>query len=364
MRSFANGALCMRTLCTAAVLAALSSTSLALATDAERLEFAPPEGLRINKTFVLRHSLVVVEDQLLGKDYEQMSQDQLELESGLWMALNDTFQKVDGGRPTVFRRRFENVHLEAQAAMPSPTGPKTDLLQATSPLTDKSVIFTWIDEDGEYGRYYDVLDGVEEVLPRIAVDMNLAFLVPGREVAVGEQWSIPPAATRDLFGFGGDLPLDFTRDADILLARSLMFGVGGSLWHAYDAPPQGKVTAVFQEVRTIAGRRMAAVKLSVDLTIDVDQTELARATRNAIEITGGIEVDRAGLKIGLKGDGELLWDLERNVPHKLELVCEENVETTRETHRGDLPVLHAVTPSQRLRLVGALRVDLAASLAE
>jgi hypothetical protein len=156
----------------------------------------------------------------------------------------------------------------------------------------------------------------------------------------------------------------FVRTGNILLARALMFGVGGSLWHVFEGPSEGGATARFTEVREIDGRRMAAVRLDLDVRFDVDQTELMRQKRNSIELTGNIDIQRAKLDLALKGDGELLWDLERNVPYQLELVAEERVEVLRELAPPPpgTPVLHPTTPSQRMRLRGVLRLDVSSSV--
>jgi hypothetical protein len=338
----------------------LLAASLAAAPARERLVLEPEPGTHLAKDYELHHALIVEENELLGREVEQISLDRLELESRLKLRIRDVFRAVADGRPTVFRRHYDRIELEAQASQPSPSGPMSDLLEAQSSLAGKSVVFTWQDDLGEYGRYYDVEEAAEEHLPRLAVDVNLACLLPGREVAPGDEWSIPPAALRDVLGYGGELELVFGRSGSILLARALMFGVGGSLWHVFEGQSEGGATARFEEVREIDGRRTAVVHLDLDVRFAVDQTELMRQKRNAVELTGKIDIQRATLDLALKGGGELLWDLERNVPYRLELVAEETVEVLRELAPPppETPVLHPTTPSQRMKLRGVLRLDL------
>jgi hypothetical protein len=345
---------------------AAKTSTVAVQSAKEQLVFSPAPMTRLHKRFALRHALVVKDSELLGGSRAQTQLDQMEIESGFWIRHFDGFKEMKDGHPVVFRRRFEDIRLDAQASMPSPQGPKNDSLFADSPLLGKSVVFTWRPEDGEYSRYYDVEEAGEEHLPGLAIDTSLVCLLPGEKVAPGDSWDIPLDGLRDLLGYGGKIDLVFalSDENDILLARNLLFGVGGSLWHAFEDPVKGTAKGTFTEVREVEGRRLAAVKVEIDIQCQVDQTELSNEKRNSIELTGGLVVEQAELRVGLKGTGEMLWDLDNNVPDGLNLVLEEDVYTSRiwaEREEPKPPILFPVMPSQAVTLIGVLRVDLRAT---
>ena len=325
------------------------------------LQHAPAPKTRFFKRLELRHALIVKESKTLGREIDATNLDQLEVETRLLIHHFDDY--VDPAKG-VFRRRYDDIRLDAQAALPTPTGPQSDSLFADSPLNGKSVVFTKM-ENGEYGRYYDVEEGPEELLPRLAIDTSMACLLPDHPVAPGDEWEIEPAALRDMLGYAGDLELIFTRDMnDILLARNMLFGVGGSLWYAFASPPTGVVKAKLEEISDRQGRPMGIIALNVDITCDVDQTELANKNRNAIEITGGFRCESATLQVKLNGNGKLFWDLDNNLPFKMNIVMAEEVVTSHKwgERETDTPMMFPAAPSQRVELIGVVRLDLSTTI--
>jgi hypothetical protein len=155
------------------------------------------------------------------------------------------------------------------------------------------------------------------------------------------------------------MPIRYERTASILLARTLIMGVGGGLWEAFATEPTGSFKARLEGVREEDGRRLADVVLLVDVHCEVDQTELANQLRNAIELSAGMSVAEAHLTLDLQGGGRMVWDVDRGLPVSLEMVCEQEVisEHRLAERTSDTPILHPVSESQRLHLAGALRVD-------
>jgi hypothetical protein len=164
---------------------------------------------------------------------------------------------------------------------------------------------------------------------------------------------------RDVLAAGGDQPMRYERTGSILLARTLVMGVGGGLWQAFLSEPTGTFSARLERVREADGRRLAEIALKLDVRCDVDQTALANRLRNSIELSAGMSFAEAHLTLDLQGEGQLVWDVDAGLPVVLQLVCEQEVisEHVQAERASDTPILHPVSESQRLHLGGALRVD-------
>jgi hypothetical protein len=236
---------------------------------------------------------------------------------------------------------------------------RVDTLTGHGALGGHVVAFTWVPEEEAYGKHYLGVESEEPYLATLDAQANLEGLLPGREVRVGDEWSIAPMRLRDVLAPGGEMPIRYERTASILLARTLIMGVGGGLWEAFATEPTGSFKARLEGVREEDGRRLADVVLLVDVHCEVDQTELANQLRNAIELSAGMSVAEAHLTLDLQGGGRMVWDVDRGLPVSLEMVCEQEVisEHRLAERTSDTPILHPVSESQRLHLAGALRVD-------
>jgi len=120
--------------------------------DKVELRFAPAEGSRVRRT----------------------------IESGtLVLRTLDEYLEVGNGRPLRLRRVFE---------------------RSGNPLEGTSVVFTWVPEEGAYGKYYDAREGPESALRELAEDLDLRALLPASAVAVGEHWQVSGETLGDVLG--------------------------------------------------------------------------------------------------------------------------------------------------------------------
>ena len=117
--------------------------------DKVELRFAPAEGSRVRRTIEVDHLVLRTLDQYL---------------------------KVGDGRPLLLRRQFEEIRMDDQQV---------------SQLSGTSVVFTWVPEEGTYGKYYDARESSESTLRDLPEDLDLRALLPASPVAVGDSWSMP-----------------------------------------------------------------------------------------------------------------------------------------------------------------------------
>jgi hypothetical protein len=133
-------------------LAALLLCALAGCAGGEKFElhFAPPEGSRVRRTIEVDHVV---------------------------LRTLDEYRRVGDGRPLLLRRTFE---------------------EAPSPFAGTSVVFTWVPEEGAYGKYYDAREASESALRDLTEDLDLRALLPASAVAVGDTWTASAAGLRDV----------------------------------------------------------------------------------------------------------------------------------------------------------------------
>lgn len=323
-----------------------------------RLRFAPAEGTVLAKTFDQTHGLVMRDSQIAGDDKAQIAMDQIELETRTLVSCTDEYLEVGPERPLAFRRKHDRVGFVANATRGAQEE-RIDTLTGHGAIGGHVVAFTWVPEEGDYGKRYVGPESEESFLPDLVAATSLEGLLPEREVSIGDEWTIPLMNMREVLAPGGEMTIRYERTTSILLARTLVMGVAGGLWEAFEGEPGGTVKARLESVRAEDGRRIAEVLLSIDLHCEVDQTELANELRNAIELSAGMSVAEAHLTLDLRGGGVLRWDVDRGLPVALELVCEEEVisEHVLGERTSDSPILHPVSESQRLHLSGAVRVE-------
>ena len=196
-------------------LAALLSLALAGCAGGEKFElrFAPAEGSRVRRTIEVEHVV---------------------------LRTLDEYRKVGDGRPLLLRRTFE---------------------EAPGPFAGTSVVFTWVPEEGAYGKYYDARESVESALRDLAEDLDLRSFLPARAVALGDRWTSSAAGLRDVLGRElGECTLTLasvqgalaTVDValpragrgtlvwDLSAKRAASFSLPGVSWRIEDAAAQGQ----------------------------------------------------------------------------------------------------------------------------
>lgn len=169
------------------------------------LRFAPAEGSRVRRT--------------------------IEIDNVVLRTL-DEYRKVGGGRPLVLQRTFE---------------------EATGPFAGTSVVFTWIPEEGAYGKYYDAREASESALRDLTEDLDLRALLPASAVAPGDTWTARAAGLGQckltLASVSGSLAtVDVSLQPagrgtfvwDLAAQRAASLTLPGVAWEIEDAPPQGQ----------------------------------------------------------------------------------------------------------------------------
>lgn len=278
--------------------------------DSERLEYGPPTGGVVRRECSVRHTLSTRAMRTKSDEGEQLGEGGFDLVSRQELFVSDRTLDPGDGRPQRFRRAFDRARLAVDLGVLQPGGdpPRPFKLAATGSFENKSVVFTWVEEERDYGRYYDDDEGAEEDLARLLVDLDLVAFLPQGPVAAGDSWSVDPLALRDVMGPGGFLGFELSGIGDPQLARSLRGGLGTHMYEAFGQADGGAVRATYRGRETVEGRELARIELTFEARVHDDLTTLMNLARTTNEVDAGLEVEAARLELRLQGRGEVLWD--------------------------------------------------------
>jgi len=322
----------------------------------ETIVFQPAEGSSLEKVWTTKHTLIVSDmNRSRGDDEAPVRMSSNGIGSEETLGVVDEYLAMGEGRPDRFRRVFHKGKRTTQLVHQSESGetePRGATIRQKLELRGSSIVFTWVPEESTYGKYYDRREIDEAALPALRSDMDLAFLLPSGPVEVGDSWQLPPEAMIDLFGRGGTLPFAEAPKKDDFLTRALDSGVAGGMDQAFGGEADGSVNIAFREVRELEGRRLAVLGLTCDVRYERDRTGFVQSNTIRLERREGIEYLDAFLTLGVKGNAEILWDLDRNLPVELAFAGDETV-FARVTHHAPMDE-EGVNRSQNVTMEGRL----------
>jgi hypothetical protein len=291
-------------------LALFASTSLASVVPTEDLSWHPAPGTRVRREIVTRHNLTPEVMRMVTNGVEQLSQRPFDLKTEQVLTVTDTLSSSEGGRPTKLRRYYDASSFRVESDQSRSEDASANLVfEGAGSVVGKGVTFTWVPEDKEYGRYFDTVDGIEEILPDLSEDLSLRSLLPAGPVAPGDTWELKPSVLGKLFGVGGKTNYDMKESAGYALLRTMRLGIGLHMESIFGAEGEGKVNAMFTGTEEVQGRKLALIYLTFDVDVSRDMSDLAGSALSPVEMASGFRVESATVKLALKGSGILRWDL-------------------------------------------------------
>lgn len=277
----------------------------------DQLEHAPPTNGVLRREHSVRHSLTARALRLKNAQGEHLGEGGFDVVSRLELLASDRVLEPAPLRPQKLRRAFDRARLNVDVGVLQPGGEaaRPYKLASTGVFEGKSVVFTWVEEEQGYGRYYDEEEGVEEDLAWLLVDLDLAAFLPPDPVEPDATWRVDPLALRHVVGPGGYLGFDLTQIGDVPLGRALRGGMGTHIYEAFGELAEGEVKATYRGRREVDGRELAAIELVFQAKVRADLTALMNLARTTGEIDGGLEIEKYLLELELEGSGEILWDV-------------------------------------------------------
>ncbi len=277
----------------------------------EVIVWNPDPGTRLRREVKTTHYLTAESQNFVNRQGEAVSQRLFEMRSTQRLMVTDHLEKVGEGRPTRLRRRYDDTGFEVN--IESSMGKqrtRDQKFKGTGSVADRDVVFTWVPEDEEYGRYYDGRAGIEEVLPGLIEDLGMRSILPDGPVDLGESWKLEPGDLREVLSCGGDVDFELSGGVGFDMLRMMRLGVGLDLDQVFGGQEEGEVTAMLMAVTEEAdGGRLAEIFLQFDVVLSRDLKDRAQEGSTMREVRMGLVVDSNVVTMELEGSGVLRWDL-------------------------------------------------------
>jgi hypothetical protein len=288
----------------------------------ERPVFEPATGTTLVRTIEDRYEVALDSVRVSLNDEEVPSEALGEVHMDLThharVVVRDVIEGVADGRPTRVRRTFDELGGKDHLRMAMGGEESTNDSDYESGLEGKSVLFAWDEEQAAHVASFAAgTECGDALLEDLEEDLDLRALLPGREVAVGESWTIDAQAFHSILEPGGDLKLQDEDETDSGFADEQM-----------RANLAGEFQATLSGIRSESDRRLAAIALAVDVR-SFSEEEMGEDELDF----GGSGSNRTEVRFVL--EGELLWDLTHGHAESFEL-SGENQLTMTQTMRAEI----------------------------
>lgn len=293
----------------------------------QTLRFEPKGESGLTKTVTTVQYLSLESYAFRIDEREQETTRDFEVTTTQSLQVTDEYGPVTDGRPATLRRVYDRLSYDgvAELAVPGQVA-DTRPIHGGSPLQGKSVVFTWVDEEQSYGKYFDLEETDEQFLAELEEDMDFRAFLPSGPVKEDDSWTVDAALMRDVLGHGGDLGILINFQTDPTIERLLSSGVGGAFSQLLAGKIEGEVKAVYGGLREEEGAQLGIIRFEFRLNTDVDQTEKARRAMSSRELPPGSKMTYFGTQCALEnGKGELLWDMAAGRAHSFSLRCDERL---------------------------------------
>lgn len=294
-------------------IAALSAAPflIALVPTEERVQFSVAEGLTLEKSFVVKGEMKLTDYNMLMNGNPPPMEMEMDITSNFEQSadVTDEYPNAATGRPSKLKRTFNDLAMTGSTASVQPMGSMDFDLAGSSALEGFTVIFDWNEEAGLYDVTYDeAKQGDAELLDGLEEDMDLRSLLPTAALSVGDTYEIAPKSLLSVLAPGGNLRIQVD-DAE---ARQATMGNDVNMADVL-TDLTGTVTGELLAVREVEGRKIAIIRILVDVEGAEDMTSRMQDAMDSAELPEGMEmqmsVESADLELAYKLEGELHWDL-------------------------------------------------------
>jgi hypothetical protein len=277
-----------------------------------QLRFHPADGSRLALDYerVLELELTDTSRSIIYDDEEQPVEEdpgpEVRLSETESIRFADTIGMADGDIVSL-RRTFEHISNTYTQQISSPD---TERIETENVGTSKleGVTLNFVRDSDTDDFRVTFADGSSALDEQLLIDLdpraNLAGFLPGAAVDVGDSWEVEIGSFVNMTNLGGDLKVIQEGEEDG--EDSAEYG------RIFDDNLKGRIVARLKEVSDAAGERVAKISIEMALTTAIDL-----ATQVDSEEATGQEEESHAIELDL--DGELLWNLDTEVAHSLEI---------------------------------------------
>lgn len=339
---------------------ATAGVFLSFSSAADRVAFAPEQGLTLKRTIESRMTFDL-EDMTFDLDGQDMTAmmgglPEMSFTNTLNVAVSDEIVETADGRPAKLKRTYEAIGSNFAMDMSMAGEGQSEETAMTSELEGGTVVFTFDEEAGEFvpkwadeaeTRDVELLEGLDE-------DLDLRAFLPGRDVEVGESWDIDAMTLATLVMPGGTLgfkPEDTGEEGPDMGEFEDMFTEMFTQYEeAFTSLLDGERKATYEGMRDVEGRSLAVITLKLDTDGSMDMSgmlaDMVDKISELAEEMPDFELDiaAANLSITLDGTGTLLWDPRRGTFESLTMEVDVtmgmevsvDIDAQGETHSMDM----------------------------
>ena len=300
-----------RTLVLAALAAPILCSTIA---PGDSLAFRPKAGTKVSRAWTIKQEQTLDEMNMSmnGQPFPMDLQMDMDMTTENTIEVTDHIVAAEGGKITELRRTFDKLGSASSFAMEMaqmPEGGMEQSMTGSSALQGKTVAFKWDAEKSAFEKSFHESEGEADLLENLDIDMDLAVLVPGKEVAVGETWEIDVKGLKPLLMPGGDVGI---RPEDPEAAGGGMMPGMDSMGDINDLVGdllEGTATAEYAGMQELEGGTYAVIKLKINIESSNDMADkLAEMAQEMPEGMGEMKVEHMDMEFALEAEGQVLWD--------------------------------------------------------
>lgn len=297
---------------------------LALTLPVDDVTFAPEAGSSVTRTYTSNNqfSLDEMEMSMNGQPMPMDLEMSMDMSMDMSIEVTDTFVAVGAGRPDQLQRSYDALGAEAHFSMEMammPDGGQDRDISSSSELEGKTVLFSWNEEDGEFGVAYHESEGDEDLLETLTEDMDFRALLPVGGVSAGDTWEIDPKDLISVLFPGGDTGLRPDDDGGAEEMMPGMDGMGANMGEMLGDLLEGEASAEYIGTEEVDGVTVAVISFTLSISSSNDMTEMVED--NMAELPDGspeISINYVDVEIEMEGTGTLQWNLAANRAHSFE----------------------------------------------
>ena len=287
-------------------LLGVATLASAILLPADKVAFKPSDGKQLARSYEIDVDLEIGDVSMMvdGQDMSESMGDAPALNLKVLMQVTDHFVKSSENRQLELIRKYEGLEVEATADDDSKSAEGLDKLEG------KSVRFVWNEEEKAYDVAFHESSGEDDVLKMLGADMDLISLLPTREVAPGDKWTVDPKLIFPVLVYGAMADkMDPGGDEIGQVITEALAGQIEELSKSFtlSCEYKGRRDAEGVEVGAIA------VKISGQGTLMLaDLIEELVTQQVPPEIELELNLDKAEMGMKIEGEGELLWNVAGN----------------------------------------------------
>jgi hypothetical protein len=290
------------------LLPALLASPLLLALEprGDALTFHPAKDSSLTKVTEIEMSFSLGDITLIvgGNDMGGQIPGDVSGDMDMSMTWTDKYVDLKDGKPLELIRTYDEMSgsMDMNAAGQANSNDIPDF----DALSGKSIKFKWNAEKDAYDISYHECDGEEKLLKTQQVDMDYRMMLPTKEVAVGDKWTVQTDFIRQMLDGikNGDMGDD---DAGIgIILQDELFPQLEKLVDKF------KTTCEYKGKRDEEGISVGVIAVTIEGSGSLDLKSMIEAIISEQMPAGAdveFDISQADLGLRMSGKGEVLWNL-------------------------------------------------------